>query len=81
MFDVSTWSPVGRLLATREDHDRSLQMLRRAKSTGEIIRFGAVGRGFAAVADATRCEVASRALVPVLDEDGTWVVYSVFREP
>jgi hypothetical protein len=80
-FDLESWSPSGRLVVTREGHDRSLQLLQQAQVTRDIVRFGAVGRGFAAIAESPNCEVASRGLQIVVEDDGTSAVYSVFREP
>jgi hypothetical protein len=80
-FDLETWSPSSRRVVTREGHERSLRLLQQAQITHDIVRFGAVGRGFGAVAESQKCEVASRGLQIVVEDDGTSVVYSVFREP
>jgi len=80
-FDLETWSLDGRNAVTREGHVRSLRLLEQAQATGDIIRFGAVGRGFGAIADGPKCEVGSRGLRIVVADDGTPVVYSVFEEP
>ena len=80
-FDLETWSPSGRRTVTREGHERSLRLLQQAQVTGDIVRFGAVGRGFGTIAESPKCEVASRGLQIVVDDDGTPVVYSVFAEP
>lgn len=79
-FDLETWSPDGRRIMTRESHERSLRLLEQAQATNDIVRFGAVGHGFGAIAERPKCEVASRALRFHLD-DGTPAVYSVFQEP
>jgi hypothetical protein len=80
-FDLETWSPSGRRVVTREGHERSLRLLQQAQITRDIVRFGAVGHGFGAVAESQECEVASRGLQIVVEDDGTSAVYSVFREP
>jgi len=80
-FDLDTWSPSGRKAVTREGHERSLRLLQQAQVTGDIVRFGAVGHGFGAIAESPKCEVESRGLQIVVDDDGTPVVYSVFAEP
>ena len=80
-FDLETWSLAGRNAVTREGHERSLRLLEQAHATGDIVRFGAVGRGFGAIAESPKCEVASRGLQIVVEDDGTPVVYSVFEEP
>jgi hypothetical protein len=80
-FDLESWNPSARRVVTREGHERSLRLLQQAQITGDIVRFGAVGHGFGAVAEAQRCEVASRGLQIIVDDDGTPVVYSVFKEP
>jgi hypothetical protein len=80
-FDLETWSPAGRDVLFREDHERSLRLLEQAQATGGIVRFGAVGHGFGAIADKPECEVASRALWFRVDDDGKPAVYSVFTEP
>lgn len=80
-FDLETWSPSGRRVVTRDGHERALRLLKQAQATGDIVRLGAVGRGFGALADAPKCEVASRGLQIVIEDDGTPVVYSVFEEP
>ena len=67
--------------ATRERHERSLTALRQAQATGDVLRFGAVGRGFAAIEDSPRCEVASYGLVYFIQQDGSSVVYSIFPRP
>jgi hypothetical protein len=79
-FDLETWSPTNRRIVTREGHERSLRLLQQAQATGDIVRFGAVGHGFGAIAERPKCEVASRALRFFVD-DGTPAVYSVFEEP
>ena len=79
-FDLETWSPTSRRIVTREDHERALRLLQQAQATGGIVRFGAVGRGFGAIAERPKCEVASRGLRFFVD-DGTPAVYSVFEEP
>jgi hypothetical protein len=80
-FDLETWSSSGRNTVTREGHERSLRLLQQAQVTGDIVRFGAVGHGFGAIAESPKCEVESRGLQIVVDDDGTPVVYSVFAEP
>jgi hypothetical protein len=80
-FDLETWSPSSRRAVTREGHERSLRLLQQAQITRDIVRFGAVGRGFGAVAESQKCEVASRGLQIVVEDDGTSAVYSVFSEP
>jgi hypothetical protein len=80
-FDLETWSPASRHAMPREDHERSLRLLEQAQATGGIVRFGAFGHGFGAIADRPECEVASRALRFQVDDDGTPAVYSVFEEP
>lgn len=80
-FDLETWDPASRRRVTREGHERSLLLLQQAQATGRIVRFGAVGRGFGAIADSPKCQVASRALQVLVGDDGTAAVYSVFEEP
>jgi hypothetical protein len=80
-FDLESWSPSGRRVVTREGHERSLRLLQQAQITHDIVRFGAVGRGFGAIAESQKCEVASRGLQIVVEDDGTSAVYSVFTEP
>jgi len=80
-FDLESWSPPGRRAVTRDGYERSLRLLQQAQATGDIVRFGAVGHGFGLIEDSPRCEVASRGLQIVVEDDGTPVVYSVFTEP
>jgi hypothetical protein len=80
-FDLESWSPSGRRAVTRDGHERSLRLLQQAQATGDIVRVGAVGLGFGAIEDSPKCEVASRGLQIVVEDDGTPVVYSVFKEP
>jgi len=80
-FDLDEWSATGRMALSLEGHERALQKLRQAQTTGAIVRFGVIGHGFAAIKESPRCEVASRALAYVLDEGGGGVVYSLFGEP
>jgi hypothetical protein len=80
-FDLSEWSPEGRIALSFESHERALRTLRQAQATGTIVRFGVIGRGFAAIKESPRCEVASRALAYVVLDDGSTVVYSLFGEP
>ena len=80
-YDLETWSPSGRRAVTREGHERSLRLLQQAQITSDIVRFGAVGRGFGSVAESQKCEVASRGLHIVVEDDGSSAVYSVFTEP
>jgi hypothetical protein len=80
-FNVENWSPDGQTAMTRRGHERSLRLLEQAQATGDIVRFGALGRGFGAIPEAPRCEVASRGLRIAVADDGAPVVYSVFEEP
>ena len=80
-FDLESWSPSGRHAVTRDGHERSLRLLQQAQATGDIVRVGALGRGFGAIEDSPKCEVASRGLQIVVEDDGAPVVYSVFTEP
>ena len=80
-YDMGTWSAAGRQSVTRAGHERSLRLLVQAQATKDIVRFGAVGRGFAAIPDRPKCEVSSRALVVLVDSDGSSTVYSIFNEP
>jgi len=80
-FDLETWSPAGRHILSREDHERSLRLLEQAQVTHDIIRFGAVRRGFGAIPESPRCEVASLALYLVVNREGSAEVYSFFEEP
>lgn len=81
VHDVSEWSDTNRKAASLANHERSLKILQQAHASGKIVRFGAVGRGFAAFDEGSECEVASRALVYVVGSDGAMVVYSLFAEP
>jgi hypothetical protein len=81
VFDLETWSPGSRRHVSRDGHHRSLLLLQQAQATRTIIRVGALGKGFGAIAESPRCEVASRALQTVVEDDGTSAVYSVFTEP
>jgi hypothetical protein len=80
-YDLETWSLSARRAVTREGHERSLRLLEQAQATGDIVRFGAVGRGFGTIVESTKCEVGSRGLQIVVEDGGTPVVYSVFEEP
>lgn len=80
-FDLGEWSTGSRMALSAEGHERALQKLRQAQTTGAVVRFGVIGRGFAPIEQSPRCEVASRALVYVLDEGGSGVVYSLFADP
>jgi len=80
-FDLSEWSPQNRNALSVEGHERALRTLRQAQTTGAIVRFGVIGRGFAAIKASPPCEVASRALAHVVLDDGSTVVYSLFGEP
>jgi hypothetical protein len=66
------------LTISRQGHEDALRYLERAEASRKIVRFGSVGRGFAAIADSPRCEVASQALVSIVKSDGRAVVFSVF---
>lgn len=79
--DVDEWSDTNRQAASRANHERSLKILQQAQAAGKIVRFGAIGRGFSPFEDGSECEVASRALVYVVESDGALVVYSLFTEP
>jgi hypothetical protein len=81
VFDLEAWSPQNRQHVSRDGHRRSLQFLRQAQVMHSIIRFGALGKGFGAIAEKPRCEVVSRALQTVVEDDGTSAIYSVFKEP
>jgi hypothetical protein len=80
-YDMSTWSAASRQSVTRAGHERSLRLLAQAQATKDIMHFGAIGQGFAAIPDRPKCEVSSRALVVLVDRDGIATVYSVFNEP
>jgi len=80
-FDLNEWSEESRIALSREGHERALLKLRQAQTTGAIIRFGVVGRGFAAIKESPPCEVASHALAYIVHDDGSAVVYSLFGEP
>lgn len=79
--DVDEWSDTNRQAASLANHERSLKILQQAHAAGQIVRFGAIGRGFSAFDEGSECEVASRALVYVVGPDGVLVVYSLFKEP
>jgi hypothetical protein len=81
LFDLEIWSATSRRMVTRVGHERSLRLLEQARITNEIVRFGALGHGFGAIAESPKCEVASRALQMIVEDDGTSAVYSVFEEP
>lgn len=80
-YDVGSWSTAGRQSVTRAGHERSLRLLAQAQITKDIVRFGSIGRGFSAIPDRPKCEVSSRALLVLVDDDGSSTVYSVFNEP
>ena len=65
------------LTISRNRHRDALHHLENAVASGRIVRFGSIGRGFAAIADRPRCEVASQALVHVVNSDGRSAVFSV----
>ena len=79
--DVEEWNDEARKSASHANHSRSIRVLKQAKAQGHIVRFGTIGRGFSAIEDSPQCEVASRALIYVVQSDGATVVYSLFREP
>ncbi|MFQ5418026.1 MAG: hypothetical protein ACE5FL_13420 [Myxococcota bacterium] len=81
LYDLDGWSPAGRSGATHENHERSIRALVQAQITGEIVRFGSIGVGFAAIVDGDTCEVASHGLTYVVTPSGSGAVYSVFEEP
>lgn len=80
-FDVDGWSQNGRRMVSFEGHREALKLLRQAQALHRIIRFGAIGYGFAAISEESPCEVASRALVVISEEGGAAAVYSVYQEP
>jgi hypothetical protein len=80
IFDVDDWSAAGRSEVTRTSHDRAVQALIQANASKSIVRIGTLGRGFAAMRDKPRCEVASRVLQHVV-RDGDAAILSFYDEP
>jgi hypothetical protein len=80
IYDTSSWSDSGREKVERAGHDRAIRKLEQAIVTRDIVRLGTLNRGFAAIDDKSRCEVATRALQVVI-RDGQTAILSFFDEP
>jgi len=80
IFDVSDWSDTGQQHVTPSRHARALHHIVQARASDRLIRIGVLGRGFAAMHEKGRCEVASRALQHVV-RDGNPAILSFFDEP
>lgn len=65
------------LSITRKQHGDAIRHLERARTSGEIVRFGSIGRGFAKITGGPRCEVASQGLIHIVKGDGRSAVFSV----
>ena len=79
----STFSPIGGTAPsgrriTRKDHRDAIRALLQAQMSNQILRVGSIDTGFGAIQDKPKCEVASRALVRLLEEDNVWAVYSFY---
>ena len=80
IFDTSSWSESGRAGVGRSGHERAIHKLKQAAVTRDLVRLGTFSRGFAAIDEKPRCEVASRALQLVV-RDGQTAILSYFDEP
>ena len=63
---------------TRADHLEAIRALLQARATGKILRVGSIDTGFGAIPDRPRCEVASRSLSVLMEDDGVPAVYSFY---
>ena len=70
-------APAGRTI-TRDDYVDAIRTLLQAKMSKRILRVGSIDTGFGAIMDKPKCEVASRALVRLMEEDNVWAVYSFY---
>jgi len=80
-YDLEDWSSAGQKLATRESHERSVQLLLQAQAMRSLVRIASVGRGFGSIPEAPRCEVSSRALTFAPDPGGSPVIFSLYEDP
>ena len=79
-YDDGQWEPSMRRYVSRESHRKSLRRLRQAQASNFLIRFGAGGQGFGAIAGASSCEVSSRGLSTLKDDDGGFTTWSFHRQ-
>ena len=69
--------PIARDIS-RDEHLEALRALLQAQSAKQILRVGSIDTGFGAIPDKPKCEVASRALKRLIEDDGVWAVYSFY---
>jgi len=80
IFDLRDWSSEARSDLTRRNHERAIKVIQQAGASNQLVRIGTLGGGFAAMAEKSRCEVASLALQHVV-RDGSGAVISFYDEP
>ena len=62
----------------RDEHVEALRALLQAQAVKRIIRVGSIDTGFGSIPDKPKCEVASRVLRRLMEDDGVWAVYSFY---
>jgi len=63
---------------SRNEHLEALRALLQAQAEKRLLRVGSIDTGFGAIRGKPRCEVASRVLRRLMEDDGVWAVYSFY---
>lgn len=77
-FEPSRWNTKMRQALRRDDHEEALKHLQEAHLTNKLVRLGSFDRGFGAIPEYPRCEVASRGLMRIREKDEHWAIYSFY---
>ena len=75
-FDPTKMTPEQRSFLYRRGHDEAIRLLREADLTKKLVRIGSMDTGFGAIPGRPRCEVASRGLRVLSEDEGGRAIYS-----
>jgi hypothetical protein len=62
----------------RDEHVEALRALLQAQAEKRLIRVGSIDTGFGAIPNKPKCEVSSRVLRRLLEDDDVWAIYSFY---
>lgn len=63
---------------SRDEHVEALRALLQAQAQKRLIRIGSIDTGFGAIPDKPKCEVSSRVLRRLIEDDDVWAIYSFY---
>ncbi|MCH2170316.1 hypothetical protein MK489_06010 [Myxococcota bacterium] len=77
-YEPSRWTPEMRQTVRPSHHLEALEHLQTAHLAKKLVRLGSFDRGFGAIPGYPKCEVASRGLMRVREEDEGLAIYSFY---